>query len=137
MITIDLTAEVSKLKMLHSRTPEMTSAQRAGSSTRLATYRDSGVWASKSAGKGAWERHPDGDEYVHVLDGAGTLEIVSDDDARPQSITVRAGMLAIVPRGAWHRFDYPEGLTMITLTPGQSEFVRADVDDPRAVTPER
>jgi mannose-6-phosphate isomerase-like protein (cupin superfamily) len=56
---------------------------------------------------------------------------------RIQPIAVRAGMLAVVPRGAWHRFHYPDGVTLLTVTPGASEYVRADVDDPRTVESQR
>jgi hypothetical protein len=46
-------------------------------------------------------------------------------------------MLAIVPQGAWHRFDYPGGVTLIAATPGQSEYVRLDIEDPRTVESQR
>ena len=72
MITIiDLKAELAKLRMLHGRTPEMTRAEREGSAAWLAPYRDGGIFASKSAGKGSWERHPNGDELVQIVDGEG------------------------------------------------------------------
>jgi len=132
---IDLRAELAKLNMLSGRTPETTRTQREGSSARLATYRDGGIFASKSAGRGGWERHPDGDELVQIVNGAATLHIVTEDGA--QSFALSAGMLAIVPQGAWHRFDYPDGVTLITSTPGQSEYVRLDIDDPRTVEPQR
>jgi hypothetical protein len=54
--TIDLKAELAKLTMLGGRTPETTRADRVGSAARLASYRDGGIFASKSACKGAWER---------------------------------------------------------------------------------
>jgi quercetin dioxygenase-like cupin family protein len=137
MITlIDLNAELGKLTMLHGRTPTTTRAERQGSSARLAVYRDGAIFGSKSAGKGAWERHLEGDELVQVVDGSATLEIV-DADGPPQTIVLRAGMLAVVPRGAWHRFYYPDGVTLLTVTPGSSDYVRADVADPRIVEPTR
>jgi mannose-6-phosphate isomerase-like protein (cupin superfamily) len=137
MVTlIDLNAELAKLKMLQGRTPHTTSAERAGSSARLGPYRDGTIFASKSAGKGAWERHPDGDELVQIVEGAAILDIVTQDGP-PQSFEVSAGMIAIVPKGAWHRFHYPDGMTLMTVTPGQSEYVRLDVADPRTVEPQR
>jgi hypothetical protein len=54
---IDLTAELAKLTLLRGRTPQTTSADRAGSSAQLAPYRDGGIFTSKFSGKGAWERH--------------------------------------------------------------------------------
>jgi mannose-6-phosphate isomerase-like protein (cupin superfamily) len=121
---IDLRAE--KLTMFRGR---------QGSSSRLASYRDATIFASKSAGKGAWERHADGDELVHVLDGAATLQIATE--AGSQSFGVSAGMLAIVPKGVWHRFHYPDGVTLLTVTPGQSDYVRTDTDDPLSAEPQR
>lgn len=132
---IDLNAELAKLKMFRGRTPTSTRAEREGSSSRLAPYRDATIFASKSAGKGAWERHPNGDELVHVVDGTATLQVATEDGSR--SIAVRAGMLAIVPQGVWHRFHYPDGVTLLTITPGPSEYVRKDVDDPLSVEPQR
>jgi mannose-6-phosphate isomerase-like protein (cupin superfamily) len=133
---IDLTAELGKLTMLRGRTPMTTSAEREGSSARLAPYRDGTIYASKSAGKGAWECHPDGDELVQIIEGSAILDIVTDDNP-VQSIPVHAGMIAIVPRGAWHRFHCPDGITLLTVTPGKSEHVRLDIDDPRTAGPQR
>src|SRR5471030_952818 len=132
---IDLNAELAKLKMFRGRTPSSTRAERAGSSSHLAAYRDATIFASKSAGRGAWERHPEGDEFVHIIDGAATLQIVTEGESR--SIAVSAGMLAIVPKGAWHRFHYPYGVTLLTITPGKSEYVRADIEDPFSVETQR
>src|SRR5262249_38138839 len=98
-------------------------------------YRDGTIFSSKSAGKGAWERHPAGDELVQVVDGSATLEIIGP--VGPQSVSLNTGMMAIVPQGAWHRFHYPDGVTLLTVTPGAGEYVRADVDDPRTVEPQR
>jgi mannose-6-phosphate isomerase-like protein (cupin superfamily) len=137
MITLlDLNAEFAKLNMLHGRTPTTTRAEREGSSARLTPYRDGAIFASKSAGKGAWERHLDGDELVQIIEGSAILDIVTDDNP-VQSIPVHTGMIAIVPRGAWHRFHYPEGITLLTVTPGESEYVRLDIDDPPTAEPQR
>jgi len=137
MITLlDLNAEFAKLHMLRGRTPTTTRAEREGSSARLTPYRDGAIFASKSAGKGAWERHLDGDELVQIIEGSAILDIVTDDNP-VQSIPVHTGMIAIVPRGAWHRFHYPDGITLLTVTPGKSEYVRLDIDDPRTAEPQR
>ena len=131
MITIiNLDGELSKLTMLRGRTPQTTAAERAGTAAQLAPYRDGALFTSKFSGKGAWERHPNGDELVQIIDGEASLEIVVADEP-PQAIAVRAGMVAIVPQGAWHRFHSPDGVTLMTATPRPSEHVRADVDDPR------
>jgi mannose-6-phosphate isomerase-like protein (cupin superfamily) len=132
---IDLTAELAKLTTLRGRTPQTTSADRAGSSAQLAPYRDGSLFTSRFTGKGAWERHLKGDELVHILDGSTTLDIVAGDGP-PQSFSLRAGMVAIVPQGAWHRFISSDGVTLMTATPLPTDHIRLDVDDPRTVEPQ-
>src|SRR5258708_25527086 len=98
---IDLDAELAKLTMFR-RTPQSTAADRKGSVAQLAAYRDGLLLAIKAVGKDHWERHLAGDELVHILDGSATLEIVCDDGP-PRSFALRAGMIAGIPQGAWHR----------------------------------
>ncbi|MGC1890985.1 MAG: hypothetical protein WA709_33745, partial [Stellaceae bacterium] len=129
---IDLNAELSKLTMFRGRTPQSTMADRKGSAARLASYRDGALTATKFAGKGHWESHPAGDELIHILDGTATLEIVCDDGP-PKSFALRAGMMAVNPQGAWHRFHSSEGVTLMTATPFPSEVIELDVEDPRTV----
>jgi mannose-6-phosphate isomerase-like protein (cupin superfamily) len=131
---IDLTAELAKLTMLRGRTPQ-TSADRAGTSAQLAPYGNGALFTTKFTGTGAWERHLQGDELVHILDGSTLLDIV-DGDGPTQSLSLRGGMIAIVPRGAWHRFRSPEGVTLMTATPLPTDHIRLAVDDPRKVEPQ-
>jgi mannose-6-phosphate isomerase-like protein (cupin superfamily) len=126
---IDLNAELAKLTMFRGRTPQSTMADRKGSGARLAPYRDGALFSNKFAGKGHWEAHLTGDELIHILDGAASLEIVREDG--PQSFALRAGTIAVIPQGAWHRFHSPDGVTLMTATPSPSEVIELDVDDPR------
>ena len=128
---IDLNAELAKLTMFR-RTPQSTRADTKGSVARLASYRDGLLLAIKASGTDHWERHPTGDELVHILDGAATLEIVCDDGP-PKSFALHAGMMAVIPQGAWHRFHSSEGATLMTATPFPGEVIELDVDDPRTV----
>ena len=129
---IDLGAELAKLTMFRGRTPQSTMMDRKGSGGRLAPYRDGGLFATKFAGKGHWESHLAGDELIHVLNGTATPEIVCDNGP-PRSFVLRAGMMAVNPQGAWHRFHSSEGVTLMTATPSPSEVIELDVDDPRTV----
>jgi mannose-6-phosphate isomerase-like protein (cupin superfamily) len=129
---INLNAELAKLTMFRERTPRSTMADRKASGGRLAPYRDGGLFATRFAGKGHWERHLTGDELIHVLDGTATLEIVCDDGP-PRSFVLRAGMIAVNPQGAWHRFHSSAGVTLMTATPSPSEVIELDVDDPRTL----
>jgi len=128
-IIADLNAEVAKLTMFR-RTPQATAADREGSVAQLAPYRDGLLLAIKASGKDHWERHLTGDELVHILDGSATLEIVCDDGP-PQSFALRAGMVAVIPQGVWHRLLSAEGATQLAVTPFPGETLEVDVDDPR------
>lgn len=126
---IDLNAELAKLTTFRRR-PQATPADRKGSVAQLATYRDGLLLAIKFSGKDHWERHLTGDELIHIVDGSATLEIVCDDGP-PRSFELRAGMVAVIPQGAWHRFHSSEGATKIAVTPFPGETIDVDVDDPR------
>ena len=128
---INLSAELAKLTMFQ-RTPQSTREETKGSVARLASYRDGLLLAIKSSGTDHWERHLTGDELVHILDGTATLEIVCDDGP-PKSFALRAGMIAVIPQGAWHRALSAEGKTEMTATPFPGDHIERDVDDPRSI----
>lgn len=127
---IDLTAELAKLRMLHDRTPQTTRAERQGSSRNVAPYRDGAIFTTRFAGEGGWERHRQGDEIVHILDGETTVHLMTE--AGPETLELRAGMIAIVPQGAWHRFSSP-GVTLMTVTPQPTDHPAVHVEDPRTL----
>jgi mannose-6-phosphate isomerase-like protein (cupin superfamily) len=128
---VDLGQELAKLTMFR-RTPAATAADRKDSVANLAPYRDGLVLAIKASGKDHWERHFAGDELVHVLDGTAVLECVCDDGP-PQSFPLRAGTIAVIPRGAWHRLLSPDGFTQVAVTPFPGETLEHDIDDPRQI----
>jgi mannose-6-phosphate isomerase-like protein (cupin superfamily) len=128
---IDLNVELAKLKMLRERTPQTTKVDRQGSSAQLAPYRDGAIFITKFAGKGGWERHRNGDEIVHIIDGAATLYLMTDDG--PQALTLGPNMIAVVPQGIWHRFDSPDGVTLMTATPQPTDHPAVHVEDPRSL----
>jgi mannose-6-phosphate isomerase-like protein (cupin superfamily) len=128
---IDLNAELAKLRMLRGRTPETPEADRAGAFARLAPYRDSAINVAKFSGEGPWERHVNGDEIVQVVDGAATFHLMAEDG--PQTYALRAGMVVIVPQGAWHRFEAADGVSLLTTTPQPTQHLTFAIDDPRAL----
>jgi mannose-6-phosphate isomerase-like protein (cupin superfamily) len=132
MITvIDINAEFAKLRMLRGRTPEMPAAEREGAFARLAPYRDGAIFTAKFAGDGAWERHPNGDEIVQIVDGATILHFMTEEGR--QTLSLKAGMVAIVPQNTWHRFEAPDGVSLMTATPQPTEHLTIAVDDPRTL----
>ena len=97
----------------------------------MAPYRDSAINLAKFSGEGPCERHPNGDEIVHIVDGAVTFHIMTD--AGPQSHALKAGMVVIVPQGAWHRFEAPNGVSLMTTTPQPTQHLTFAIDDPRTL----
>ena len=132
MITIiDLKAEFARLTMLRGRTPTTPEGERKGAFARLAPYRDGAIFTAKFAGTSAWERHPQGDEIVQIVEGATVLHLMTDEG--PQSIALTEGMIAIVPQGTWHRFVAPDGVGLVTATPQPTQHLTFAIDDPRTL----
>jgi mannose-6-phosphate isomerase-like protein (cupin superfamily) len=132
MITvIDLKGEVGKLRTLRGRTPETPEAEREGAFAKLAPYRDGGMFAAKFSGESAWERHPNGDEIVQIVEGATIVHLMTADG--PQSVALKAGMVIIVPQNTWHRFEAPDGVSLVTATPQPTEHLTVTIDDPRTL----
>ncbi len=125
---LDFAAELAKLTQF-ARTPTSPEADRRKGLARIAPYRDGGIFASKFTGTGGWERHPEGDELVYILEGATLLRLMTDDG--PQDQELRAGMMMVVPQGVWHRFESAAGVALMAVTPQPTEHPPADVEDPR------
>jgi PhnB protein len=93
-------------------------------------------------GQTPWERHPDGDELLLVLDGELELTALTDDG--PVKRTLRAGEAFVCPQGLWHRQNAEKSVSMLYGTPiATSEISVADdprvapvvVPAPRSITP--
>ena len=128
---VDLKAELAKLRTLRGRTPETPASEREGAFAKLAPIRDGNVFLAKFAGESSWERHPNGDELVQIVDGATTLYVMTADG--PQAYQLSAGMVAIVPQNTWHRFVAPDGVSLMTATPQPTQHLSVAVDDPRGL----
>jgi len=85
------------------------------------------IFAGSYQGNTPWERHGEGDELVQALDGMTRITILTDDGSETHELT--AGQFVIVPKGLWHRFETPEGVTVMTATPQPTDHSTAD--DPR------
>ena len=112
---VDIKAALESLPVLDGRNPETGEAETAAAFAVLAGLRERKIFAGSFAGESPWERHSRGDELVQVIAGATTLAILTDDETHVLDIT--AGMLTVVPQGCWHRFNAPEGVSVMTATP--------------------
>jgi len=103
------------LRFLPNRTPATTAEESDGVFARLADYREGGIFVGRWAGASEWERHALGDEIVMVMEGATTIFFLTDDGERPAELT--GGQLVVVPQGTWHRFETPDSVLVMSVTP--------------------
>jgi len=126
---VDIAAALADLSPLHGRRSDTPAEVTRAAFAALAQFRDGAVFAGSFAGESPWERHQKGDELVQILAGATSLTIMTADG--PQSFSLSAGMLIVVPQGCWHRFNSPNGVTVLTATPQPTDHTQAE--DPRGV----
>ncbi len=131
---IDLKGKLAEMPMMRGRRPESTEVERkaTGAFVTLAPYRDGNIYSAKFSGEAAWERHPNGDELVQIVDGACTMHLMTENG--PESHEVTAGTTVVVPQNTWHRFSAPNGVSIVTATPRPTEHLTVDVEDPRALS---
>ena len=71
----------------------------------------------------SWERHPNGDEIVLLLEGSVTM--VLETQAGNTGIALRhAGDFAIVPRDPWHTAQVAQPSLMLFITAGEGTINR-------------
>ena len=130
---LDLKGTLGKMPMMQKRRPESTEAERkaTGAFVTLAPYRDGNIYSAKFSGDAAWERHPNGDELVQIIDGSCTVHLMTEHG--PESHEVSAGATIVVPQAAWHRFSSPGGVTLMTVTPQPTDHPAVHVEDPRTL----
>jgi uncharacterized cupin superfamily protein len=114
-VPISIDRAIDDLRFLPDRTPTTTSEESKGAFALLSDYRDGAVFVGHWAGSSEWERHPVGDEIVMVLQGETTIFFLDGDHDQPGHLT--AGEFVVVPEGTWHRFETPEGVKILSVTP--------------------
>jgi uncharacterized cupin superfamily protein len=123
-VAVDIQAAIAPLPILRMRRPDTPAAEASAAFARLAETRDGAVFAGTFEGQSPWERHPNGDELVQILAGETTLTIMTTDG--PNVLVMKAGMLTVVPQGSWHKFDAPNGVTVLTMTPEPTDHSTAE-----------
>jgi len=86
------------------------------------------IFLSRFQGLAPWERHPDGDELILVLEGGGEIEVLTEGG--PVRSQLAPGRLFVCPKGLWHRAHAEVGMTALYVTPlagGEHSFA----EDPR------
>ena len=114
------------------RLPDYVDEEGAARFWRLGDFNGGMAWLARFSGESPWERHPDGDELLHVLEGE--VQVVLLDEDGPLRARVRAGSVFVVPRGVWHRQIAAGTVVQWGATMGRTEH--SDETDPlRAVEP--
>ena len=116
---ISIEEATARLGFLADRSPTTSAEDARAAFAHLSDYRDSGVFVGHWAGSSEWERHAVGDEIVMVLGGRTTIFYLGDDSDRSAELT--AGEIIIVPQGTWHRFETPEEVMILSVTPLPTE----------------
>jgi quercetin dioxygenase-like cupin family protein len=121
---VDIRQAIAGLPVLHGRDPEIGAEEAAAAFAILAETETGGVFAGSFDGESPWERHRNGDELVQILEGETRLTILTGDGRT--ELEMKAGMVTVVPRGCWHKFDAPNGVTVMTMTPQPTDHTTAE-----------
>lgn len=124
----DINAVLRSLPLLRDRTPATSEAEAAPSFATLAQMGDGGVFVGSFQGQSPWERHPAGDELVQVVAGFTRLTVLTEQGT--QVLELSAGSVTVVPQGCWHRFEAPDGVSVLTATPLPTEHSQEDIPPP-------
>lgn len=119
-VPVNIDNEFLKLKFLKSRTPETTDEHAKDAFALLSEYRDGGIYIDHYLGNSQWERHCNGDEFVHVLDGKTALILLINTQEQTTNLT--AGEFLVVPKGIWHSFEAPKGVKVMMTTPLPTDY---------------
>lgn len=126
---IDIESIVSGLPVLKGRTATTSEEEAGPHFATLGEMGDAGVFVGSFVGESPWERHTRGDELVHILKGHTRLTILEDD--QETVLELSGGCMTVVPQGCWHRFQAPDGVTVMTLTPQPTDH---QANDPREMS---
>ena len=118
---------LSGLPVLTQRTPETPAEEANPAFATLVETDGTGVYAGSFEGESPWERHQNGDEMVQVLAGSARVSVLTETGRT--ELEMSEGMITIVPKGCWHKFFAPDGVTVMTMTPGPTDHSTAE--DPR------
>jgi quercetin dioxygenase-like cupin family protein len=101
-----------------------TAEEDAAAFARLTSFDAGAVYVGRFSGQSPWERHASADELLHVLEGAVDVTVLGPDG--PARTSVSAGSIFVVPRGLWHRQLAKPSVTLLAVTPDDSEISSDD-----------
>jgi mannose-6-phosphate isomerase-like protein (cupin superfamily) len=76
-----------------------------------------------------WEMHPEGDEFVYLLEG--DTDFILRIDGKDVTVRVhQAGSYVVVPKGTWHTARPHAPTRMLFVTPGEGTQNQVEPGDP-------
>ena len=129
MDAIDLHAVAGSLTERAIEAGRMTRDEDPQSTSFLGPFNQCTLGLVRFSGQTPWERHPGGDELLHVL--AGEVRATLIGERGRTHATLRAGSIFVVPRGVWHRQVASAGVTLLFATPTE-ETEHSCAEDPRS-----
>lgn len=117
-----LIPELSLLALENNPTP----AEMESSFLNLGSFDDGSVFLGKWSGQTPWELHPDGDEFLLVLEGNLLVTLLVEDYT--QEILVDRGTTCIIPRAVWHRSRADSPVTLLAIIGSQHGAVSRALD---------
>jgi uncharacterized cupin superfamily protein len=75
-------------------------------------------------GVSPWERHPQGEELLQIIEGSVDIEVLTDTGS--EIVSMNQGDVLIVPQGLWHRHRVPTQLAELYATTGSTEHSTAE-----------
>ena len=94
---------------------------------KIAQLDNRGVFVGRFSGESPWERHAEGDELLHALEGEVEVTVLTDQGA--VYATLRAGSVFVCPKGLWHKQAPRPAVTLLSATPQPTDISFAS--DPR------
>ena len=113
--SVDIYEALNTLTFFPGRTPHTSDEESADAFACLSDFQNGGVYVGHYQGNSEWERHSHGDELVMVVEGETTIFLLRDGQQTAHRL--QANGLIVVPQGVWHRFETPEAVKILTITP--------------------
>lgn len=74
------------------------------------------TWVGKWEGESPWEKHSQGDEFLHVI--KGQVEVIVITATGKSSFLVSEGSVFVVPKNHWHKQIAKQEVIVLGTTPG-------------------
>lgn len=97
---------------------------RTGHFWEMAPFEGGSTWIGKWQGQSPWERHAQGDEFLHVLKGEVEVVILSNDGKTSKRVS--QGNIFVVPKNHWHKQIARSEVVVLGATPGNTDISMAE-----------